>query len=256
MHNPRSGLSPKTALVFLSACLLVLGCLGAVAQPPAPGGPGLERNDKAWEMEAKCVAQEIALSAELTTKLVDAYKTARDSYMTAAREAMGEGGQRDYSKIIELNKTQAAKLETALKGFLKPDQTTKAMASLGTFNRQWDRMVTVLDGMKLDEKANTTAMKSVTEFVVESGKVRQAAVAGGDFQSLREKTAPLREKLDADLAKVLSAEQVTKWKEETAMRRGGGGGGGRGPGQPPAPPAPPAAPAAPAAPPAAKPAAK
>jgi hypothetical protein len=57
----------------------------------------------------------------------------------------------------------------------------------------------------------------------------------------------MRDKLDTDLAKLLSAEQMTKWKAETAMR-GPGGGGRRGGGPGNAPAAPGATPApAPAA---------
>jgi hypothetical protein len=238
--------SLKTAAVLLAACSLVLCCTGAFAQGRGPGGsPGfLEKNEKAWEMEAKTVAQGIGLAAEPSKKLLDAYKAARESHIAALREAMGQGGRPEPGKRMEVNKAEAAKFETALKGVLKPEEVTKAMASLGTFNSRWDRMVTVLDGMNLEEKPKTEAMKLVEQHVVESGKAMQAAAASNDFQSIREKSMQLREKLDADLAKVLSAEQMTKWKEETAMRGGAGRGAGPGPGGPPpaAPPAPPAAP--------------
>jgi len=240
----------KTAGVFLVTCSMVLCCIGAFAQGRGPGGPPsfLEKNEKAWEIEAKTVAQEIGLAAEPSTKLVDAYKAARESHIAALREAMGQGGRPELGKRMEVNKAEAAKFETALKGFLKPEEVTKAMASLGTLNPRWDRMVTVLDGMNLEEKPKTEAMKLLEQHVVESGKAMQAAAASNDFQSIREKSTQLREKLDADLAKVLSAEQMTKWKEETAMRGGAGRGAGPGPGGPPsaappvAPPAPPAAP--------------
>ena len=239
--------SLKTAGVFLVTCSMVLCCIGAFAQGRGAGGPpGLEKNDKAWEIEANTVAQGLGLSAEQSKKLVDAYKAARDSQMTAMREAMGQGGRPEPGKRMEITKAEAAKLETALKGFLKPEETTKAMASLGTLNARWDRMVMALDAMNLEEKPRAEAMKLVEQNVAETGKIMQGAAAGGDFQAMREKMAPLRDKLDADLAKVLSADQMTKWKEATATRGGPGRGAGPGPGGPP-PAAPPAAPPAPPA---------
>jgi hypothetical protein len=249
MRNLDSVPSLKTAGVLLAVCSLVLCCIGAAAQGPGPGGPPgfLEKNDKAWEIEAKTVAQGIGIPAEQSKKLVVAYKAARESHIAALREAMGQGVRPEPGKRMEITKAEAAKFETALKGFLKPEGTTTAMASLGTFNTRWDRMVMALDGMSLEEKPKAEAMKLVEQHVVESGKVMQAAAASNDMQSMREKMTPLRDKLDADLAKVLSAEQMTKWKEETAMRRGPGRGAGPGAGGPP-PATAPAAPAAPAAP--------
>ena len=242
--------SLKTVAVLLAACSLVLYCTGAFAQGRGPGGPPgfLEKNEKAWEIEAKTVAQGIGLAAEPSKKLVDAYKAARESHIAAFRETMGQGGRPEPGKRMEITKAEAAKFETALKGFLKPEEVTKAMASLGTLNTRWDRMVTVLDGMNLEEKPRAEAMKLVEQNVAETGKIMQGAAAGGDFQAMREKMAPLRDKLDADLAKVLSADQMAKWKEATTMRGGQGRGAGPGAGGPPpaaAPAAPPAPPAAP-----------
>lgn len=209
--------------VFLGVLVLGLCGLVAVAQEAAPGaGPraGFGPNEKAWELQAKCVAQSMELSPELTAKLVEAYKAARNSQGAALRALREGGGQRDPGQFTEVNKAEKAKLEEALKGFLNPEQTAKALATLGTFSRQWDRQVVVLDGMGLEDSVKAQAMKLVANCAVESDKVMQAALAEGtDFRAIREKTAPLREKLDAELAKILSEEQMAKWKEGAAMRR-------------------------------------
>ena len=47
-----------------------------------------------------------------------------------------------------------------------------------------------------------------------------------DFTALREKMTALKTKLDADLAELLSEEQLETWKEATTFR--GRGAGGRG----------------------------
>jgi hypothetical protein len=201
-----------------------------MAQPPAPGGtpPSPEKMAKAWALEAKTVAQDLGLPAELTAKLVDAYKAARESQMAAVAAKLGQGrGQRDFAAIREVAQAEKAKFETALKGFLNPEQTTKALAVLGTFNRRWDLMAAALDGMNLDEKKMAEAMKLVAGYVAESDKAMQAAMASGNRESMRETGTKLKEKLDGDMAKILSAEQMTKWNEATARRGGPGRPGGQ-----------------------------
>lgn len=214
--------------MLCAASVLVLVFSGVVfAQPPGP-----ERNEKAWELQAKCVAKDLELSDELSGKLVEAYKAARGSHSAAVAQLRGQqtgGGRGDMRAYQEANQAERAKFETALEGFLNEDQTAKVLATLGLFNWRWDSMVTALDGMNLDEKANAEAMKIVAAHVAESGKAMSEARASGDMESARETNRKLREKLDADLSKVLNAEQMAKWTEATAMRGRGGAGrpGGR-----------------------------
>ncbi|HRK33864.1 MAG TPA: hypothetical protein PLJ47_04640, partial [Candidatus Hydrogenedentes bacterium] len=63
----------------------------------------------------------------------------------------------------------------------------------------------------------------------------EAMASGGGPEGAREKNQQLREKLDGEMGKILSADQLAKWKEATAMRGGGGGRRGGG-GAPPASP--------------------
>jgi len=177
-----------------------------------------------WALEAGAVAKSLGLAAEQTTKLTDAYKAARESQRKAIEAAavQQQGDRRDFRAMMEVNQAEKAKLETAIKAFLNPEQTAKALATLGTFSRRWDPMVAELDSMKLEPKANDEAMKLVADYVAESEKARQAGMAAPD-EGMREKLTQMKEKLDADLAKILSAEQLAKWKEATATRRGRGG---------------------------------
>jgi hypothetical protein len=247
MHDWKRVSSSRTVGVVLGICAMLICCAGAFAQEgrPGPTPPDPQKMAKVWEAEAKTVAQSLTLSADLTTKLVDAYKAAREGQMTAMRAAREQGAPRDPAKMMEATKAEKAKFETTLKGFLNAEQATSALASLGTFSRQWDSMAGILDGLGLDAKSKAGADKLVLDFIVASGKIREAA-PGSDFVALREKLQPLRETLDADLAKVLSAEQITKWKQATTRRgpRGGEGPRGGGAAGQPAPTAP--APAAPA----------
>ena len=242
---------PGMLAMFLGVGALLVCCSGAFAQPPGPGGPPgpPEKNEKAWNIEANAVAQSLTLSPELTTKLADAYKAARESLMEAHRAAMKPGERPDPAKMREVTQAEKAKFEAAVKAFLNPEQTTKAVAILGAGGRRLDPMAIALDGLNLDEKAKSAAWKLVFDYLVEADSAMPTAAAGGDRQAMREKAGTLKAKLDADMAKVLSADQLTKWNEATAMRGGWGGGqrGGLGgehkPQGAPAPPAPAPAPA-------------
>lgn len=231
------------------SCALVAAlfgaCIGAVAQPGGgrgEGPPSPELMAKAQAMEAATVAQSLSLPADKSAKLADAYKAARESHMTAMRAVQKPGERPDFQAMQGVTQAEAAKFETAVKAFLTPEQTATAVATLGTFNRRWDRMVLTLDGLGLADKPKAEAMKLAMDNVAESGKAMKAMAGSTDREAMRAQQQKMRENLDTALAKVLSADQMEKWKAETAMRGGGRRGGpGNGPGTPPAP-APPATP--------------
>lgn len=213
--------TPKSILALALAVALLSVCAGVSAQPAGRGdGPSPELMAKAQTLEAETVAASLSLPAEKSAKLVAAYKAARESHGAALRAKQTPGERPDYQVMREVTQAEAAKFDAAVKEFLGADEAAKAAATLGTFNRRWDRMVLTLDGMNLDEKPKAEAMKLVMNHVEESGKALRAAGGSGDFQAMREQGEKLREKLDAELAKILSAEQLTKWKSETAMRGG------------------------------------
>ncbi len=227
MFTRRNVLSCALVVALLGACV------GAVAQPGGgrEGMPSPEMIAKAQTLEVATVAQSLSLPAEKSTKLADAYKAARESHMTAMRGVMKPGERPDFKAMQEVTQAETAKFETAVKAFLTPEQTATAVATLGTFNRRWDRMVLTLDGMGLADKPKAEAMKLVMDNVAESGKAMKAMTDSTDREAMREQQQKMRENLDAGLAKVLSADQSAKWKAETAMRGGGGrrGGPGNGP---------------------------
>ncbi len=60
------------------------------------GGPQLapEKAQAAWTLAVRGVANELGLSKEATSKLIDAYKAARENYQTTMQGMMGGGGAR------------------------------------------------------------------------------------------------------------------------------------------------------------------
>jgi hypothetical protein len=217
------------------------------ARQPGQGRPGAlspEKAKAAWELEATGVAKRLGLKDDQTKALIKAYTDARTSQNEAldkamkaaqdkARDSGDEGGGRprmDPQAMQEMNKTEKAKFETAIKPTLSADQSTKVLASLGTFSRPWDQMTDILAGFNLDASKKQDAQNAVEDFVVATGKAR-AANAGpdGDREAMRTAMQEANQKLTDSLKKDLSDEQMTQIQSAMSMGRGGGPGGGRRP---------------------------
>ncbi|MCY1722245.1 hypothetical protein OU798_17965 [Prolixibacteraceae bacterium Z1-6] len=76
--------------------------------------------------------------------------------------------------------------------------------------------------------------QKVHELNLESGKkmskMREEMQGGGDREAMREKMTEMRKKQNAEMKKILSEDQYTKYEkylEERRARRGGSGGGQR-----------------------------
>jgi hypothetical protein len=155
--------------------------------------------------------------------------------MEKARQAGGdEGGPggrgglgaEGLKAMEEMNAREREKLQKALSATLSTDQTTKAIASLGTFNRQWDVMADAIAGFGLDSAKQQEALNAVEDFVIAQGKIRPGA--GGDREAMRSAMQESRQKLNDAMKKLLSEEQLAKFEQTTR----GGGRGFTGPGGP------------------------
>jgi hypothetical protein len=225
-------MSAKQRLAALTTIAAFAVAANASAQ--GRGGPPMdpEKQAAAWKLESQGVAHELSLDDAAAMKLAEAYAAARKA-QGAEMETLrgtGERGPGMFQQMQEINAKERSKLGDALNGFLTEEQTTKALAPLGTFNNQWDRMADVISGFKLEDEKLYKALALISKYVVESDEAREKAMASGDFQSVRDSMQELKAGLDKSLADVLSEEQLATWTEATASRggRGGGGGGGRG----------------------------
>lgn len=215
------------------AVLMTVACWTPTADAQRRGGPQLdpEKAAAAWQLQAESVAKDLKLSKENAGKVTEAYKASRKTYQEATKklseeqsggDGQGGRGRGRYQAFRELQQKERDNLKKALGAILKEEQVVKALASLGSFNRSWDRYVDTLAGLGLDKEALSKALAKVTVFVVDSGKAMEEAMANQDYQSMREKRGELKEALDTALAGILSEEQQTKWKEATTRgsRRG------------------------------------
>ena len=141
-------------------------------------GPRLapEKAEAAWKLEAEGVAGDLDLKKKQVTSLVEAYVAARKSQEEARTELRNEGGgggegRGRFQAFEDLNKKESEKLGAALKASLKEEQTTKAIVSLGAFDRTWDRYVHSLATFELKGKNLDAALGSIQAFCVESAKV-------------------------------------------------------------------------------------
>ena len=205
-----------------------------------PGGGGrnqlsAEKREAAWALQAQGVAKELGLSEEQAGKLVEAYKASRESLNTAMREAFaggggGGGGGRGaeaMQQMRELNDKERAKLKEQVAAFLDEAQTEQALVSLGTFNRRWDVLVDATANLKLEPEKQQQALQAISTYVVAADKAMREALASGDRAGIRG-GGPAAEALDAEMAKLLTPEQMSEWKAATPMRGPGGGPGGPG----------------------------
>lgn len=210
-----------------------------------------EKAKAAWSLQATGVAKRVGADDAQIKAVVLAYTEARESQGVASdkmRKEMAEkaaknresgddaggpggpGGRGGFNaesmKAMEdMNAKERDKLKKALAATLSQDQTTKALASLGTFNRQWDGMADILAGFGLDAKKQQDALNATEDFVVAQAKARAgAAGGGGDPEAMRTAMQETRQKLMDSMKKILSEDQMGKF--EGSMR------GGRGPGGP------------------------
>lgn len=228
---------------------------GGAGGPPGGGrggrGGGMpqaspEQLKAAYEAQAKYVSKTAGFSDEETEKVVMTYLDSRASQTKALddmraklQDQMRQGGggnqgaggegngpdrrgamQEEMQKaMVELNKTEKAKLQGALNGFLKPEQTAKVIDSLGSFDRQWDTITVAIDGLKLDADKQTQAMGISTEYSAALAKARDIE----DQQARRDANSEARKKMNDEMKKILSEEQFTQFQ-----RTAGGGGRGQG----------------------------
>jgi hypothetical protein len=222
----------KRGVFGLFVAVLTLSFTCSVMAQRGGGGQGLspEKRDAAWSIEAGGVADGLKLSAEKAAKLTAAYKAARTSQGAAMQElrATAERGPGMFQEMQALNEAELSKLKKSLEGDLSADEITGALASLGTFSAQWDRLVDVFASFGLTGDKSSKGLALINKYVVDSDKARAEAMANMDFQSMRGAMQTLKGELDTAIGGVVSAEQLTEWKEKTAQRgRGGRGGGGR-----------------------------
>ncbi|MCD6288171.1 MAG: hypothetical protein J7M12_03560 [Candidatus Hydrogenedentes bacterium] len=216
----------STVTCIIGATLIAMSIAGpSYAQKTGRNKAGKEEASAVWKTQATFVANTLNLSAAQTAKLVDTYTNVRAEFaktMAAKRKSAGAGDAKSKStgrvEVIRQLKKDAAttaipKLKEALNGVDK-DKVKLALAQLGSFSTEWDRMVRVIIGMKLGDKQDK-ALAATGKYIV---AVSAAEQKSSDVKSFRGVQKEYKAKLDEAMKNILSEEQMDKWTKATSTR--------------------------------------
>lgn len=201
---------------WLVICFVFLftGSSYGIAQEPVkiPPLPGI--TVKSCEIQGAMVAQLLGLTASQTNSLIEAYMRAREGAMGTHMQIAQYTGL-DYRYIRQRLQEDRDKLDANLRKFLSSEQSQKAIVLLGGFFRRWDAMAMILDGMSLEPKVRTEAIRSLLRYVAESDPIIQEANSSSELETARGKVVVLKQNLDSELSKILTEEQMNKWIKGT-----------------------------------------
>jgi len=159
-----------------------------------------------WILQAQAVHKELGLSPEIRDKFVDTYVACRKSYKTEQHALPDEVDKAKSREItLQLRETKRNELNADLKTFLTDEQTTAAVRYLGIFHPKWDRQVRTLINFNLEKEKLIAAMKLVNDFNVNYEKARSIGI----------NTRNMKDTLNFELSKLLTENQLAKWKEVT-----------------------------------------
>ncbi len=218
----------RVGLTCLFIFLMVSSMGPVFAQGAGRGGPQMDPKDReaVWSLEAKTVATELGLDAEKSEKLHAAYKVSRERLQKAV-EAIPTGESNDFRARYESRrKARLAENDTFAKdlaAFLDEAQAKKAVEQLTVFFGRGDMTVKSLSDIVTNPETLLKAMKVLNAHLIKLDKeIAGSMVEGvGVAEERRDQRSKMVEELNTEMAKILSEEEMTKWKESTADRRPG-----------------------------------
>ncbi len=208
-------------------CVVAMGLLLAPRAFSEEGRPQREpippeKLKEIREAQAKCVAAIAEVKGEDVDKVVKAFTAARQEYQDKA--AALPRGQEGMQQRRELSEKSLAGLKEALTKAVGAEKTEKIIGIFNPFGMSsffLDRMVGDLIAFQLPKEKFEKAMVCVLNYSKDLGKAMEEARQSGSFEAVREKREKLNEALNTEMAKLLSEEQMAKWKESTSRPFGG-----------------------------------
>jgi hypothetical protein len=208
---------------LLAAPLLGVVTLALGAWNSAHADITRAERETAWETQARGISKAIAQPSDTEEKIVEAYVAARAKVQDFVEsvESKGEDIHKHIDGYMKITGEERDKLKASLSEFLSEADVTAALDSLGTFSRQWDRAVVALSKFKLEGDKQSQAFTAAATYAKEIDAARKKAMGTDDTKAMMASFGEAREKLYSAVGKVLTAEQLTTFKAETAM--GGSG---------------------------------
>jgi len=197
-----------------------------------------EKAKAAWALEATGVARRVGAREDQIASVVKAYSEAREAQLkglrkhqdTTIKEAVtardaGDGRSKGdiFDRSISLlmkgiNDIQISdreNLQRELAGTLSADQTTRAMASLGTFDIDWDAMADAVADLDLGAIKQQEALNTIEDFVISDSKLFPILSGGSDYATMEAASKESRrvsKRLDEAMKAMLTDEQFARFK--------------------------------------------
>lgn len=204
----------RRILALMLGCTLLIMSHAVAQKSSQQTKPAKENLDAVWTLQAQCVAEQLGLTKDQTASLATAYCTARTHHRQSL-EALPEETEKDNARAAQqavVVKDQADFLG-ALKGTLSDDIRAKLTNTLGSFNTRWDGYTATLQKLNLNPNALRSAMGYLIAYVSDYETASKESMKAFNR---RPNSRAFKEKLDAQLAGVLNADQLKAWNEATA----------------------------------------
>jgi len=201
---------------------------GAEARGPRQFDPEVQKT--IWKLQTDSLSSALGLSAEAAIQLATAYQTTRQSLFESMRASMQDrGGDREaFMQKMQQSREEAKQtFAKEIAAFLNQEQTEKATEMLGSFSSFYDRMTQSLSEIVEDRKVLLQTVSVVGTHLIPKKEAQEGqAESQGERGGMRgwRWSPEVKEKVDAELAKLLTEEQLAKWKEATnrpVRQRGG-----------------------------------
>lgn len=173
-----------------------------------------------WKQQAEDATDNLGITGDDKSKLSALY-LARRKTLQEKLDALDDSfqiGQNVFEEYRRLVEIERGKFKAALSDILNADQVEAAATSLGSFSRQWDRLLFAWRGMGLDPEKSKQGRLMIAAYIADWTKLREADPANDDTEYLRDELDRLKVGLDLSLATLLSDEQQTQWQQTTQFR--------------------------------------
>ena len=212
------GLSaPRFALLSL-ALLVCLSAPRIAGQDTSQAGEWTgEARETIWKQQVEDAVESLGVTGKDKSELAALYLARRKALQEKfdALGNSGQGGQTTFEEYRRLVENERGNFKTALSDFLDEEQVEPVASSLGSFSRQWDRLLFAWREMGLDPEKSKQGRQMIAAYIVDWEKLRSASPANDDIESLRDELDRLKVGLDLSLATLLNDEQQSQWQRTT-----------------------------------------
>ncbi|MCC6694671.1 MAG: hypothetical protein IT365_03470 [Candidatus Hydrogenedentes bacterium] len=210
------------ALAMLAVAVLVhLPAPRLAAQDPSQtfGWTAADR-EAIWKQQAEDATDNLEITGDDKSKLSALY-LARRKILQEQLDALDSNSQNvkdvygEYRRLVE---TERGRFRAALSDILDAKQVEAVAVSLGSFSRQWDRLLFAWRAIGLDPEKSKQGRLMIAAYIADWTQMREATPADDDTEHRIDELEQLKVGLDLSLATLLSDEQQTQWQQTTQFR--------------------------------------